>query len=435
MIVLTARVASQNRVPSSLEGRVAEALSFQLDSCTSLDTKNKELVSNSDRPTRLRLCLSGSSAAMSLTALPDELILEIAAYLIRPKDAKAFAIGVANRTIFAACEPLIKPYAARKNHYDEMVKHFGAAAPKEEEWTFDADFYNAMVHGIMTSEIERSRPRRNKKLHGTGREPRLGLSQSEQSYGAFRANDNPDMEFLRPLFGDGKLGWLPPAKTTPATAGPGLHNDEHNHKQLNAEQITQLRSQVQRLGIQIPEAWFTFMSSRAHQYGIYGLEVGQFYCRMQEEENRRFVDLRKCPPSVDQGAGGYMLVFYFEERYERCWTALYLSPGEEGHCVLEFSWDPARRVPADKTPTRSSEDPVFPNVDNETGLRYASVDQDDLIGVAGGDFEEWLAGLWIREWCQGECMGGTRNMVENDFGRKRGVLWQWVVHNYSEKGL
>ncbi|KAM5352328.1 hypothetical protein ACJ41O_005051 [Fusarium nematophilum] len=285
---------------------------------------------------------------MSLLSLPQELILHITKQLPLP-DVEVLA-QTFNRHLYNLCIPSLTKRIAARKHAKRMCSRFGGA--------------------IFNANISRELGDEDAQLLGLG-------SRKDVS----PPNSPPNLDYLG-LNGD--LSWLKPLDEHTA-------NEMAVYRQGPAAKTSTLMDKIiadaERLGLELPGGFVEFMSSEALQYCIPSAQAAFF--TLGED------GLRKCPASVDGGAGGYLIRILADQQWCYVWN-LYLCQG--GHAILggfpNVNADPDEAAEDLLDDDATTQDEA--NQAKEEGNPLASVSQGDL-GLHSTNFEEFLATTYYEE--------------------------------------
>ncbi|CAI4214386.1 unnamed protein product [Parascedosporium putredinis] len=175
---------------------------------------------------------------------------------------------------------------------------------------------------------------------------------------------------------DGTFWWL--------EAPNGSSSDRKGFSSVAEDwQIDVVIAQAKALGLTLPVGYETFMRSRHLSYRIPSYN-GWYY---------ELGKLVPCPPEIDNGAGGYIQVFHFDQQ---CCAFAYLYLNKAGnHCVLYSH----RELYDDNF---DFDDPVVAatDVDEDTLKRKENVDYSGTnadYNIVGLSFEEYLVGVYFEE--------------------------------------
>ena len=226
---------------------------------------------------------------LGLSTLPKEL-LHIIISLLHASEVECVA-RTFNKEIYSICVPFLTKRLSAKHHAERMIARFG---PKENfEWgphwrNFDALDLNGDLHWL------------------------LPLTEEETQ------KEKDDME-------DEDEDWED-------EYGDAFEKfDRDNCPVTTQEDVDDLVATAERLGLALPDEFVRFMRSEELQSRVLCPDYEYFLLGPD--------GLRKCPASIDGGAGGYIIRFLclragMEEPYY--WN-LYLDPNPldgHGHCVL-----------------------------------------------------------------------------------------------------
>lgn len=175
---------------------------------------------------------------------------------------------------------------------------------------------------------------------------------------------------------DGTFWWL--------DAPNGSSSDRKEFSSVAEDwQIDVVIAQAKALGLALPVGYETFMRSRHLSYRI-------------PSHNAWYYELGKlvpCPPEIDNGAGGYIQVFHFDQQ-SCAFAYLYLNKAGN-HCVLYSD----RELYDDNF---DFDDPAIEatDVDEDTLKRKEKIDYSGTNAdyhIVGLSFEEYLVGVYFEE--------------------------------------
>ena len=223
---------------------------------------------------------------MSYNALANEIVIQIVK-LIRSKDVENFAI-VDKRTYNLSYDRLEKLTALRRNA-KTMVSRF------------DSRFPSLGIYGLPSRHAYISSPIANEKDHYSGK-TNSTLAGSEY------LELNGDLNWLQPVIGSRPHVW---DRGEPASK----------------EHLDRLVLSAMRVGVEIPQAFLTFMGSKELLERMF---LGGDWISLGPS-------LVKCDPEDDKGGGGYVIRFLCDQQSCRFWF-LYVAPGGY-HGVLRSAGD------------------------------------------------------------------------------------------------
>jgi len=193
------------------------------------------------------------------------------------------------------------------------------------------------------------------------------------------ASTRPNLDYLD-LNGD--LSWLQPLDNTTAKEMEPHH---HGLAASNA-QVDELIKDAERLNLALPDTFVRFIRDKDLQYRVPSCSAAYFFLGD---------GFRRCPPTIDKGAGGYIIRFLSDQ--QGCWyLSLYLDPSDQkGHCVLFSQEDPNHPSEGDED-ERSTDEGVEMDTAKEEGPKLAALQDNDAY-MAGTSFEECLASMYFEE--------------------------------------
>lgn len=314
--------------------------------------------------------------SMALVTLPQELLLKVVKEL-RLADVESLA-QTFNRRIHATCMPFLTRRIAARKHSNRMRECFGA---------HDTQSHLTELGDEVAEE--------------------LGFDGGADD---MSIPDGPaSVEYLH-LNGD--LSWLEPLDTDTAQSMMPYHQGPAAE---DPKLIDKLVADAERLGLELPPGFVTFMRSQELQHRIPSAQAAYF--TLGED------GLRKCPERTDSGLGGYTIRFFVDSQW--CWVwSLYIYPG--GCAVLGGSEDPngdpkdaADQLLEEGVATQDEVDRA-----REAGFPLANARRDDLVLHSLG-FEEFLATTYYEELIfyvtheETEVSKGLRDYLDHNYRKKR----------------
>lgn len=290
---------------------------------------------------------------MELQTLPSELLLIMISHL-RGYEIERLALSL-NRHIYSVCLPHVTSRASERRNLNEMIRRFQSVTHK-----------GAPYH------------RREIFFHELGGEGVFGPSELQP----------PTSLEYQDMTGD--LSWLqsPVSSKAHRSGGP-----DPLHCLMSPAKATSLRQQAKQLNVTLPDAFMEFMSRSTMEK-----------C-MPAQIQRQLVlghSIRKCPPSVDQGAGGFLLKFMGNHNQYPFWALYLQAGGERGHAVLQMDEDP-EMSDEDIRYTQGLDQTALhvPSEAGADGVRFATVTQKGFR-LASTDFERWLQMTYFDGWLADE---------------------------------
>ncbi|KAJ4185349.1 hypothetical protein NW767_004411 [Fusarium falciforme] len=313
---------------------------------------------------------------MVLLSLPQELLLKVVKEL-HLADVETLA-QTFNRRIHATCMPFLTKRIAARKHSKRMKECFGT--------------YNTQSHLFKLSEDIAEQ---------------LGFDGVDE----ISIPDGPTSVEYMNLNGD--LFWMEPLD--PHTA----RRMEPHHRGPAAgdpKLIDKLIADAEKLGLELPPGFVTFMRSEELQYRIPSAQAAFF---LLGEDG-----FRKCPDKIDNGLGGYIIRFFVDQQW--CWVwSLYIYPG--GCAVLgspgDTNCDPEEAASQLLKEGRATQEEI--DRAREMGFPVTYAMENDFVLHSLG-FEEFLATTYYEE-----LMFYVMNYEQT--GISKG-LRDYLDHNYRKKG-
>ncbi|CAH0050387.1 unnamed protein product [Clonostachys solani] len=147
----------------------------------------------------------------------------------------------------------------------------------------------------------------------------------DPSGGPFFRSSPPNLRSWMKL--DGSFDWLEPLDGKISDESARHRETEGGHQPAPKSQVDKLIAKATKLGLTLPVGFETFFSSDRLHYRIPSTRAWYFFLGK----------LVKCPWSMDNGAGGYILRFYCDQQW-CAFAYLYLSPSGY-HCVWYSALD------------------------------------------------------------------------------------------------
>ncbi|KAH7266470.1 hypothetical protein NW759_015005 [Fusarium solani] len=312
---------------------------------------------------------------MVLLSLPQELLLKVVKEL-HLADVETLA-QTFNRRIHATCMPFLTKRIAARKHSNRMKECFG---------THEARGHLYKLSGDVAEQL------------GFDGVDEISIPEGPTS-----------VEYLD-LNGD--LSWMEPLD--PHTA----QSMEPYHQGPAAEDpklIDKLIADAEKLGLELPPGFVTFMRSEELQYRIPSAQAAYF--TLAED------GFRKCPDKLDNGLGGYIIRFFVDQQW--CWVwNLYIYPG--GNAVLgspgDLNCDPEEAADQLLEEGRATQEEIDKAREMGFPLTYAM--ENDLVLHSLG-FEEFLATTYYEE---------LMFFVMHEETKVSKGLRDYIDHNYRKKG-
>ncbi|KAF4341373.1 hypothetical protein FBEOM_4722 [Fusarium beomiforme] len=208
---------------------------------------------------------------------------------------------------------------------------------------------------------------------------------------------------------DGLFGWLEPLDDDLAEEMATYNGNEGDRPVASKAEVDVLVKKVNELGLRLPPGFETFLRSDKlhHRFPSYSA----WYFKLSK--------LIKCPAAIDDGQGGYLCRFHFDQ--QSCGFAyLYLSPSG-GHCVLVSPVDVYASLNEDDDNNGEQSTDEGGETDEE------SIDTSELtkeyFSIAGLSFEEYLVTVYFEGLLsfEAEPFEGLRNFVKHVYRSPREV--------------
>lgn len=188
----------------------------------------------------------------------------------------------------------------------------------------------------------------------------------------------PDLHWMKL---DGSFHWLEPLDQETASEMRPHTGVEGDRPLATPRQLELLAKQADYLGVTLPLGFEAFLKSNRLHHRIPSCSAWFFEPSV----------IVKCPPSIDNGAGGYMLRFHWDQ--QGCGFAYLYMNTHGDHCVvyslvdLWMEWN--------------SEIPAEGGERHPGGLENSGRDPDDVASdsfpIAGLTFEEYLVSVYFEE--------------------------------------
>lgn len=314
----------------------------------------------------------------SILHLPPELLVTILGDL-NPFDLLS-VLQTFNRNLYGAADPLLRPFKPWIQNAQSMTALF---PPETTHSTrrlcpsyppFIAPFNDDCVS--LREEIARKDQRR------------LSL---DPNNGPYIRCSPPDLITWMKL--DGTFGWLEPLRGDLAEEMATYNGVEGDRPMAPKTQVDTLVKQASSLGLRLPTGFESFLRSDTLHHRFPSFSAWYF----------KLSKLIKCPPSIDDGKGGYLCRFHFDQQ-SCAFGYLYLSLSG-GHCVLVSQTDVYSCLNEDGQIEESiSDETVDRNEDvQSTGegeeTEEESIHTDELekeyFSIAGLSLEEYLVTVYF----------------------------------------
>ncbi|KAM0429344.1 hypothetical protein ACHAPT_006559 [Fusarium lateritium] len=311
---------------------------------------------------------------MTLLSLPQELLVKVVKEL-HLSDVETLAQTFSKR-IHATCMPFLTKRIAARKHANRMTECFGPVATHNHLSKLSGE-----IAGL------------------------LGFD----GVGEIALPDGPtSVEYLN-LNGD--LSWMEPLDQHTAGAMEGHHLGPATK---DSKLIDKLIADAEKLGLELPDGFVTFMRSEEMQYRIPSAQAAFF--TLGED------GFHKCPESMDNGLGGYVIRFYVDQQW--CWIwNLYLYPG--GHAVLGSSRNLNCHPKEAADLLLEAEKATQEEIDRaeEMGFPLTYAGDNDLV-LHSLDFEAFLATTYYEELVffviheDAKVSKGLRDYLDHNYRRK-----------------
>lgn len=210
-------------------------------------------------------------------------------------------------------------------------------------------------------------------ISGSGHE-RLEL---DPAGGPYIYSGPPDLHWMKL---DGSFHWLEPLDAETATEMLPYTGVEGDRPLATLQQFEFLAKQADELGVTLPRGFETFLKSDRLHHRVPNASALFFK-----------PSTIKCPPSIDNGAGEYMLRFHCDQ--QACGFSYLYMTTDGNHCVV-YSWVDLflglnSKIPAEGTRRHLGE--------LEKPIRGLDGLSKDDFPLAGLTFEEYLATVYHEE--------------------------------------
>ncbi|PKS08136.1 hypothetical protein jhhlp_005411 [Lomentospora prolificans] len=307
------------------------------------------------------------AADSPVLTLPPELLSHVFSYL-NAFDLECVA-KTFNRQFYKSVIPTLGPLIPWVNNARRMCKVFPPFDTNDlfpsfpdQIPRFHPDWSNRHWNGIEGSTCER-----------------LGL---DPSRGKYYRSSPPDLRSWMKL--DGSFEWLAPLDGSVAGSMRPHTGSEGGRPVAEAWRVDAVVKQAKSLGLTLPVGYETFLRSNILHHRIPSSYAWYF-------------DLSKlieCPPTFDNGAGGYLQRFHCDQQY--CAFA-YLYMNKSGnHCVLYSDDDVYQELGIQETEVEV-DDNAPESGGGKRNVEAKGVFSKDNFEIVGLSFEEYLAGVYYEE--------------------------------------
>ncbi|KAF4944897.1 hypothetical protein FGADI_12366 [Fusarium gaditjirri] len=331
----------------------------------------------------------------SFQNLPPEVTIAILKYL-NPFDLLS-VLQTFNKALFSAAEIAFKPYKEWTRNAQKMVALFPPQSTHSARRVCPS--YPSHIPPLddsvsMSEEI----PRRDYES--------LSLDPKEGPY--IRCSP-PDLVTWMKL--DGSFEWLEPLDEDMAEEMLPHTGTEGDRPVAPKADVDALIKQVSDLGLVLPTGFETFVRSDRLHHRIPSASAWYF----------RLSKLIKCPAAIDDGQGGYLIRFYFDQ--QACAFAyLYLSLSG-GHCVLVSTVDVYACFNEDDEINGGQLDGDNEGEDSdEEGIDTSELTKEYFF-LAGLSFEEYLVTVYFEGLLsfEAESFEGLEDFVKHVYRSPREV--------------
>jgi hypothetical protein len=203
-----------------------------------------------------------------------------------------------------------------------------------------------------------------------------------------------ELDYLR-LNGD--LYWLQPLD--PETSEGHIWD---RGRAASKEKLNELAASAQRVGVEFPPGFLTFMGSDEFIQHMY---LGGDYFYLGDS-------LVKCKPEDDKEGGGFVIRFLSDQQ-SCCFWNLYTAPGGY-HCVVQtvddvHCWDCAEEEEYEDE--EAEENHPKPQLFEDTDIPFACGKLD--MSLAHPNFEEFLAMKYFDGWCSATMRHKERKLTKS----------------------
>ncbi|CAI6089661.1 unnamed protein product [Clonostachys chloroleuca] len=289
----------------------------------------------------------------NILTIPPEVVMNILGRL-DPFSLESVAKTLSSRLYYPAAQ-LLAPCKGWMENARAMCKVFNPRGSRGVQPSYPGYLPVLADHHLVRDEI----PKRD--YQG------LGL---DQERGPYVRSSPPDFQSWIDL--DGSFSWLQSLEKKIADEMEPHTGREGDRPVATKAQIESLVAKAEELGLKLPAGFEAFMADNRLHHRIPSYSAWYF----------NLSKLVRCPSSVDNGGGGYIVRFYWDQ--QACAFAyLYLSQSGH-HCILMSMLDLYEEMELDEEEIEDGHD------------GNGDVDKDDILMVAL-TFEEYLAMVYYEE--------------------------------------
>ena len=294
---------------------------------------------------------------VTIASLPPEVLLQILSSL-DPFELENTAKTL-NRRIYNVVLPLLTPIIPWMRNAQKIASIFPAGGCASGDPPSQANGIRPLVRG-QRDELDCDECRH------------VGL---DPERGPYKYTGVPDLRFMGL---DGSFHWLQPLDEATALEMQPHTGTEGDRPMAKPWQFAVLIGQARELGLTLPPGFHEFFTSNRLHHRIPSFSAWYF-------EPGRLV---KCPSAVDNGAGGYLLRFHWDQ--QDCGFAyLYMNPSGN-HCVVSTFVDIYEGTSHDVPQGDDAANPeVFKCGDIEL--------QNNDFTLVGLSLEEYLVSVYFEE--------------------------------------
>lgn len=247
---------------------------------------------------------------MSYNELARENILQIMES-IRDWDIENFAF--INKRTYDLCHDRLEKLRAVRHNANTIATRFTPLHPVRGVYGLPSSYIHNPIGYLLTPRVD------------SDEDDDIDIisARSEARAEAREPNDDSDLEEQEDEYLEltGDLHWLRPLSKS------ALCHDWPRGNTASEKELEELVFQATRVGVEIPQAFLTFMGSpkllKRMWLGGSRLALGS--------------TLVKCNPEDDNNGGGYVIRFIYDYKNGMYWS-LYVAPGGY-HCVLQHDYD------------------------------------------------------------------------------------------------
>ncbi|KAL2204876.1 hypothetical protein CC79DRAFT_1335462 [Sarocladium strictum] len=245
--------------------------------------------------------------ATTITRLPLEVLQLIFKYL-NPFDLECVA-KTFNRVLYSASSPLLEPHKDWISNARHMTRLFQTQELKHRTKRLLPAF-PGHIRPLETDDALEELARRDYKACSL-----------DPKGGPYLRSSPAELRTWMKL--DGSLAWLQPLDKKLRKIMAEYSAGDNSKPLADHDEAQRLSDQAEDKGLVLPSGFMSFMRSTEYHYRMASTSAWFFVLEK----------LIPCPPTVDDGEGGYLMMFHSDQ--QGCGFAyLYLSPKDGHHCVL-----------------------------------------------------------------------------------------------------